>query len=617
MAINIPIISSLDGTGFAKALTQLKKLETTSERAGFIAGKAFIPAVAAMGALTAAAGFSVKAAIEDSAAQAQLAKTLQNVVGATDAQISATEKSISAMAMQTGVADDQLRPAMASLILGTQDLATANDALTLALDVSAGTGADLATVSDALSKAYGGNFKALRQLSPQLYSMIKDGASLDEVMAELSRTFGGSAAVAANTAEGKFRRLNVALSEAAEAIGLAILPAVEAVLPYLISFGNWAQDHVGTLMAVGTAIAAIATALIGFKAAQVIANAVTVVTTALNWSLAASAAAANTALTIGVGAAAIAAGLVVAAGAFAAFKASTKSATEQVEYIPDALRDVGGGLDEVKPKLTGTGGAAKDMANKIKDASDALKKFLETTLEDAKTKLVDAQTAFADFAINVSDSIKSAFSFSDAKTAGDETGAGFLQGLRDQVAGIVKYGSDVKTLLEMGLSQQSLQAVLDAGGESGAAIAAELIAGGVGAINETNELVKAADNAAATIGQQAAAQWFQAGVDNAKSYLEGVEAAFDLAQKRLKAKGLKLADIKGISAGFSEAITRTPVASVTPMSTPPAGQGTAFGSGAVTINLSTLVPTAESGRVIIDSVRAFNRVAGPADIQVV
>jgi hypothetical protein len=617
VAINIPIISSLDGTGFAKALTQLKKLETTSERAGFIAGKAFIPAVAAMGALTAAAGFSVKAAIEDSAAQAQLAKTLQNVVGATDAQISATEKSISAMAMQTGVADDQLRPAMASLILGTQDLATANDALTLALDVSAGTGADLATVSDALSKAYGGNFKALRQLSPQLYSMIKDGASLDEVMAELSRTFGGSAAVAANTAEGKFRRLNVALSEAAEAIGLAILPAVEAVLPYLISFGNWAQDHVGTLMAVGTAIAAIATALIGFKAAQVIANAVTVVTTALNWSLAASAAAANTALTIGVGAAAIAAGLVVAAGAFAAFKASTKSATEQVEYIPDALRDVGGGLDEVKPKLTGTGGAAKDMANKIKDASDALKKFLETTLEDAKTKLVDAQTAFADFAINVSDSIKSAFSFSDAKTAGDETGAGFLQGLRDQVAGIVKYGSDVKTLLEMGLSQQSLQAVLDAGGESGAAIAAELIAGGVGAINETNELVKAADNAAATIGQQAAAQWFQAGVDNAKSYLEGVEAAFDLAQKRLKAKGLKLADIKGISAGFSEAITRTPVASVTPMSTPPAGQGTAFGSGAVTINLSTLVPTAESGRVIIDSVRAFNRVAGPADIQVV
>lgn len=615
MAINIPIISSLDGTGFAKAITQLKKLETTSERAGFIAGKAFLPAVAAMGALTAAAGYSVKAAIEDSAAQAQLAKTLQNVVGATDAQISATEKSISSMAMATGVADDQLRPALASLVLGTQDLATANDALTLALDVSAGTGADLATVSDALSKAYGGNYKALRQLSPQLYSMIKDGASLDEVMAELSRTFGGSAAVAANTAEGKFKRLNVALSEAAEAIGLAILPAVEAVLPYLISFGNWAQDHVGTLMAVGTAIAAIATALIGFKAAQVIANAVTVVTTALNWSLAASAAAANTALTIGVGAAAIAAGLVVAAGAFMAFKAATKTSVETIKPFGPQLSEINKGLGPLPAQLEKTGGAAKSMADKVKEASDALKKYLEAALADAQKQLVDAETAFSDFSTNVADSIKDAFSFADAKEAGDETGQGFLQGLRDQVAGIVKYGNDVKTLLQMGLSQQSLQAVLDAGGESGAAIAAELIAGGVGAIQETNDLVMAADNAAATIGIQAANQWFKAGVDNAKAYLQGVEAAFDEAQKRLKQKGLKIADIKGISAGFSEAITRPPVPSVTPITT-----GSSLGlpgqSGDITVNLSTLVPNATAGEAIVNAIRAYNRAAGPANIAV-
>jgi len=615
VAINIPIISSLDGTGFAKALTQLKKLETTSERAGFIAGKAFLPAVAAMGALTAAAGYSVKAAIEDSAAQAQLAKTLQNVVGATDAQISATEKSISSMAMATGVADDQLRPALASLVLGTQDLATANDALTLALDVSAGTGADLTTVSDALSKAYGGNYKALRQLSPQLYSMIKDGASLDEVMAELSRTFGGSAAVAANTAEGKFKRLNVALSEAAEAIGLAILPAVEAVLPYLISFGNWAQDHVGTLMAVGTAIAAIATALIGFKAAQVIANAVTVVTTALNWSLAASAAAANTALTIGVGAAAIAAGLVVAAGAFMAFKAATKTSVETIKPFGPQLSEINNGLGPLPGQLEKTGGAAKSMADKVKEASDALKKYLEAALADAQKQLIDAQTAFSDFATEVSDSIKDAFSFADAKEAGDETGQGFLQGLRDQVAGVVKYGKDVKTLLEMGLSQQALQAVLNAGGESGAAIAAELIAGGVNAIKETNDLVMAADNAAATIGQQAATAWFGAGVDNAKSYLQGVEAAFDEAQKRLKNKGLKIADIKGISAGFSEAITRPQVASVTPIQTG-GSLGIAGQSGDVTINLSTLVPNATAGEAIVNAIRAYNRAAGPANIAV-
>ena len=614
MAINIPIISSLDGDGFKKAITQLKALETNSERAGYIAGKAFLPAVAAMGALTVAAGYSIKAAVEDSAAQAQLAKTLQNVIGATDAQVAATEKQISAMQMATGVADDQLRPAYASLILGTKDLATANEALQLAMDISAGTGTDLASVSDALAKAYGGNYKALRQLSPELYAMIKDGASLDTVMATLSKTFGGSAAVAANTAEGKFKRLNVALGEVQESIGLALLPAVEAVLPYLISFGTWAQDHVGTLLAVGTAIAAISTALIGFKAAQLIANAVTVVTTALNWSLAASAAAANTALTIGVGAAAIAAGLVVAAGAFLTFKNATKTTVETVKPFGPQLSEITPKLDTVAKGLGGAGDAAKKMADRVKEASDALKKYLEAALDDAKTQLIDAQTAFTDFATSVSDSVKDAFSFADAKEAGDETGAGFLQGLRDQVAGVVKYGRDVKTLLEMGLSQQALQAVLDAGGESGAAIAAELIAGGVGAIKETNDLVMAAENAAATIGQQAAAQWFGAGVDNAKAYLQGVEAAFDVAQARLKAKGLKIADIKGISAGFSEAITRPTVPSVTPL---PAGQSYGVtGGGDITINLSTLVPTAQTGEVIINSIRAYNRAAGPANIAV-
>jgi len=614
VAINIPIISSLDGSGFTKAITQLKKLETNSERAGFIAGKAFLPAVAALGALTAAAGYSVKAAIEDSAAQAKLAKTLQNVVRATDEQINATEKSISAMAMQSGVADDELRPALASLVLGTQNLSTANTALTLAMDVAAGTGVDLQTVSDALSKAYGGNYKALKQLSPQLYSMIKDGASLDEVMANLASTFGGSAAVAANTVEGKFKRLNIALSEAAEAIGMAILPAVEAVLPALISFGNWAQDHVGTMLAVGTAIAAIATALIAFKAAQLVANAVTIVTTALNWSLAASAAAANTALTIGVGAAAIAAGLVVAAGAFLAFKQATKTSVETIKPFGPQLSEINGGLGAVEKGLGGAGKAAKGMADKVKEATEALEKYLKAALEDAQKQLVDAQTAFSDFATSVSDSIKDAFSFADAKDAGDETGAGFLQGLRDQVAGIVKYGTDVETLLKMKLSKSALQAVLDAGGESGAAIAAELIAGGQTAIDETNALVDAANMAAEKIGLSAAGQWFQAGVDNAKSYLQGVEAAFDLAQKRLKAKGLKLADIKGISAGFSEAITRPPVPSVTPMQV--GGDMGMPGGGPVTINLSTLVPNATAGEAIVNAIRAYNRAAGPANIAV-
>jgi hypothetical protein len=613
MAINIPIISSLEGKGFQQAITQLKALETTSQKAGYIAGKAFLPAVAAMGALTVAAGYSIKAAVEDSAAQAILAKTLQNVTNATDSQVAAIESQINTMQMATGVADDELRPAFASLVRVTQDITTATDGLKLAMDISAGTGKDLASVSDALAKAYGGNYKALGLLSPELKAMIKSGASLDEVMAALAKTFGGQAAVAAGTAQGQFKRLNVALDEAKESIGMALLPAVMAVLPYLIAFGNWAADHTGTLLAVATTIAAISTALIGFKAAQVIANAVTIVTTALNWSLAASAAAANTALTLGVGAAAIAAGLVVAAGAFVIYKNATKSAVESNRTFGGSLTPLPPAITEVDTAIGGVSDKAKKMAERVKEASDALKTYLADALANAQTQLAEAQEAFNDFATNVSDGIKDAFSFQDAKDAGDETGAGFLQGLRDQVAGIVKYGQDVKTLLGMGLSQDALKAVLEAGGESGAAIAAELIKGGTTAIQETNALVMAAEQAAFTIGQSAASQWYGAGVSNAQSYLQGVEAAFAAAQAKLGQKGIKLPDIKGIGAGFAEAISPQPVGRVIPQRP---GQGYEdFAS--LTVNVTGgLATSAEVGQAVVNSIRAYNRSAGPANIQV-
>lgn len=588
MAINIPIISSLEGKGFEKAILQIKALETTSEKAGFIAGKAFLPAVAAMGALTAAAGYSIKAAVQDEAAQTQLAKALQNVTNASDAQIAAVEKQIKAMQMATGVADDELRPAYASILRGTNDIAEASKGLALAMDVSAGTGKNLGEVSDALAKAYGGNYKALKQLSPELFQMIKDGASLDKVMGALSSTFGGSAAAAANTAQGQFKRLNVALDEAKESIGFALLPAVLAILPYLTKFGDWAANHTGVLMAVGTAIAAISTALIGFKAAQLIANAVTVVTTALNWSLAASAAAANTAMTLGVGAAAIAAGLVVTAGAFLIYKNATKSATQATTEFKDVAGPVlGPELTNVTEKVKATGTAVDHMADKIKKASDALKSYMVTALKDAQDALAEAQGKFDDFAGSVSDGIKDAFSFKDAKDAGKDTGAGFLTGLRDQVKGITNYGNDVETLLKRGLSQDSLKAVLAAGGESGAAIAHELVMGAQDDItgpNGVNALVKSAQEVADRIGLNAANQWYSAGVSNAQSYLNGVQAAFDAAQGALSQKGITLPQIKAIGATFGDAVSGpvvAPVASVKPE------QGGGIPGGGVVVNVTT------------------------------
>ena len=266
--LSIPIISEFDGKGVDKAIKEFKQLETVGEKAQFAIKKAAVPAAAALGAVTAALTLATKAAAEDEAQQAQLALTLKNVTNATKTQVKASEDMISAMSRATGTADSELRPALAVLVTGTKDIATATKALTLAQDIAIGSNKSLGEVSEALARAYGGNMKGLQALSPEIKAMIKDGASLDEVMQVLSGTFGGAAATAANTAAGKFKILKNSLDETQESIGAALLPIVEKVLPVLQKFADWAQKNPQAFLAVASAITAISVAILAVNFAM-------------------------------------------------------------------------------------------------------------------------------------------------------------------------------------------------------------------------------------------------------------------------------------------------------------------------------------------------------------
>jgi len=271
MALAIPIITEFDGKGISKAITEFKNLETNGERAHFAITKAALPAAAALAGVTAALGLAVKAAAEDAAAQQALASQIQRTTGATDSQIKANENWITTQGKLLGVADDQLRPALAGLIRATGDITEAQKAASLAMEISAAKGVSLETVTKTLEKAYGGNFTALAKLSPELRDMIKSGASLDEVTKKMAETFGGAASDAANTAAGKFARMKLALDETKESIGAALMPAVEAILPYLTSFAQWAQDNPKAFLAIAAAVTAIAGAILVYTAATKIA----------------------------------------------------------------------------------------------------------------------------------------------------------------------------------------------------------------------------------------------------------------------------------------------------------------------------------------------------------
>jgi len=268
MAINIPIISEFDGTGVKKAIAQFKQLETTGEKAQFAIKKAAVPAAAALTGLAVALGSATQAAMEDQQEQAALALTLQNVTGAGAKQTAQIEKQISAMSRASGIADTEYRKSLEALVRGTKDVDMAMRDMTLVMDISKSLQMDSATVADALAKAYQGNFKALRSLTPEMATMIKEGATLNEVMDVLGGTFGGATAKNAETAAGKMQILKNSIAETKESIGAALLPALEAVLPKLNGLAQWAQDNPGLFVKVAGAIAGIASAIFLVNAAM-------------------------------------------------------------------------------------------------------------------------------------------------------------------------------------------------------------------------------------------------------------------------------------------------------------------------------------------------------------
>jgi len=268
MAVYLPIVTQFNNKGLKEAEKGFKDLEGAQAKAKYALGKANKYAAVALGGLVAGLGDAVKGAMEDEQAQAMLARQLQKTTAATDAQIKGVESYIIQQGKLKGVTDDELRPALAGLVRATMDIDEAQKAANLSMDIAAAKGISLETVTKAMEKAYGGNMTALAKLSPELRQMIKDGASMEEVMAEMAVTFGGAATDSANTAAGSMKRLGVALGEAKEGVGAALLPILEKALPVLQSFATWAQENPTLITAVAVAFGALAASIVLVNAAM-------------------------------------------------------------------------------------------------------------------------------------------------------------------------------------------------------------------------------------------------------------------------------------------------------------------------------------------------------------
>lgn len=207
-----------------------KEVEGFSDRIGKFGKVAAAAFAAASVAAVAYAGKlaidGVRSAIADEAAQKKLQLTLQNVTGATNAQVKATEQYITQTQLAFGVSDELLRPSLERLARATGDVDKATKLQTLALDISAGSGKSLEAVTNALAKAQEGSTASLAKLGVGLSAAQLKTLSMDEITKKLADTFENQASAKADTFQGKMLRLSEAFNEGKETVGSFILDAI-------------------------------------------------------------------------------------------------------------------------------------------------------------------------------------------------------------------------------------------------------------------------------------------------------------------------------------------------------------------------------------------------------
>jgi hypothetical protein len=221
--------------GISGAQNEVQGFGDRVAKFGKMAGAAFAVAGAAAAAYAGKLLVDgVKSAIADEAAQAKLATTLQNVTGATEGQIAAVEAQILKTSLLTGKTDDELRPSFERLVRATKDSDEALKLQSVAIDVAAGSGKSLEAVTNAMAKAAEGNTGALSKLGVGLTAAQLKTMSMDEVTAQLAATFGGQAAVQADTFAGKMARLKVAFDEGKETVGSFVLDAITPMITFVV-----------------------------------------------------------------------------------------------------------------------------------------------------------------------------------------------------------------------------------------------------------------------------------------------------------------------------------------------------------------------------------------------
>ena len=134
---------------------------------------------------------------------------------------------VSNLSLATGIADDELYPALQRLVRATYTLTDAQKLLTLAVDISKATGKDVEGVSIASEKAYSGQNTALAKLNIGYTTASLKGQKFGDIVTDLQKRYGGTAIATQDDFATSIDRLKVAFDETKEAIGEGFIKGLE------------------------------------------------------------------------------------------------------------------------------------------------------------------------------------------------------------------------------------------------------------------------------------------------------------------------------------------------------------------------------------------------------
>jgi len=611
MAINVPIVSEFSDRGLKKAMNEFKRLETKGQKTAFALKKAFLPATAALGGL-AVAGAKMVAAGEQAATSNSriiaISKSM-NLFGQESEKVANNLiKMANAQAMASGEDQNAIKLGMAKL-LTFSEIAKSADELNgvfarttqVSLDLAA---AGFGTVKDnatQLGKALQDPIKGLSALTrsgvtftraeqDKIRALVESNnlfEAQDMILRAIEQQVGGTAAATRNATD----RIKVSFSLLTEQIGLALLPVLDALLPKIIGLLEFMVDHknvlIGFAVGIGTISAAIVVANFAMKAyaaAQAIA-------TAAQWAF-------NAAITmnpIGIAVIAIAglvAGLVILYKKFESVRkvinamlAPLKLAAEGLGWLAKKLGIVGDEIEQnFTPSIDEARKQAGDMYASVREASTGLEQ-----LEDTSDSAAGAQDELARSVNAVYDEVRKLNPELDAMLARLDR--------EDQIETFQRAIDDYReAIADSSLStREQEQALRD--------VQRELL--------QTLEAFGVLSNALAK------------GI-NLKFDTGNIEAAIASANRVIDAFNR----VKAISEGGAPASTYVPprdelrFLSAPPVATTtitPIASITRSPSGAVqnvTVNVNTPTPTEEIGKVVVDSIRKYNRNSGSANIGV-